>query len=179
MADTLRARPYRLVARSRKRKPPCAPPAIVWLERFSLRDDGQVGTSIGASSVHPPVRPPRPAISWASDADAGATRNSRVLWTVAEVPPGYVVTDVRVGLGTGSETFVGEITLAPINGLATTAVVLLADDPEGTDLGPLFVDSAPAADPAWRPTLLCLRLDVARTDGRVVLGGLRLCLAPI
>jgi hypothetical protein len=179
MADALRVGPYVLVA-GRLAAPPSVGSTIVWLEHFSLRPDERVGASSGPSSPRRPAARRDPMISWASDADIGRTAGARVLRAAAEVPAGYVVTDVRVGFGIASRTFVAQIHLAPVAGPAKTAVVVLGDDPEGSDLGPLFVDSATAAaHPAKRPTLLCLRLDAAGTADRVVVGGLTLCLAPI
>ena len=120
---------------------------IVWLDRLSLV----------ASDVRSPAFGPRPV-------PVGAT---------VEVPPGYLVVDVRVGYAAAAGAFVGELRIVDLAGHRKSALLLLERRRPGDESAPnLFVD-APTA-PVGKRTFLSIRAAVADRADHVAVHGLRL-----
>jgi hypothetical protein len=105
--------------------------------------------------------------------------NKVVLMAVA-VPPGFSVTGVRLGYElTSQESHVSQIRLAQVQDPPKVASVILDDSTDHTDMGPIYVDSAPTSiDPAVGPLLLSLRVKFKSTSDRIAIRGLALRLAP-
>jgi hypothetical protein len=174
MGDIVRIDPAGSVPASGRRPVPSIPGEALWLERFSFLPAG------GSSSSPSPVPSgrdrgdPSASIGWAVSGD-GDDGPVTVMEACCKVPAGYAVTGVDIGLGTGAGTFLARLELAGGQGPAKTAVVLLDERGDSTDLGPVLVDNSTAARTADRdPVVLSLRLEVARSSDRVVVRGLSL-----
>jgi hypothetical protein len=126
---------------------------IIWLDRLSL---------VAHDGGHP--------LSQVADGARAATVGATV-----EVPPGYLVVDVRVGYATAAGGFVGELRVVDLAGHGKSALLLLerreaGDEPAET----VFVD-APTA-PTGKRTYLAIRASVADHTDHVAVRGLRLSL---
>ncbi len=147
---------------------------IVWLDRLSLvAGDGRY-----------PSFGPRVAVIRSIEAEAGAEAQAPVahgeptatVGATVEVPPGYLVVDVRVGYATAAAGFVGELRVVDLRGHRKSALLLLerrhsADDAAAS----VFMDAATA--PTGKRTFLAIRASVAEGADHVAVRGLRLCLS--
>ena len=140
---------------------------IVWLDRLSLAAGARGHPAFGSDSV---VK------------GFGATAGGRdvTVGTTVEVPPGYLVVDVRVGYATAAGTFVGELRIVDLEGARKSALVMLEgrggsdrDEPGGRSDGPppVFFDARTA--PAGERTLLTVRASVTDDTDHVAVRGLR------
>jgi hypothetical protein len=98
--------------------------------------------------------------------------------TTVEVPPGYLVVDVRVGYAMGAGAFAGEVRVADLRGHRKAALVVLGrrNAQEGADRGDevadLFMDAHAA--PAGRRPFLSIHASVADSADHVAVRALRL-----
>jgi hypothetical protein len=102
--------------------------------------------------------------------------------TTVEVPPGYLVVDVRVGYATAAGAFVSELRLSDLGGHRKSALVVLerrGGDDEGRrdDAATLFME--PMTVPTGQRTFLSVQASVADSAGHVAVRGLRLHLTRI
>ena len=135
---------------------------IVWLDRLSL---------VEGRRAHPAYGP-----SAATIGSEGAVGEDDTVRTTVEVPPGYLVVDVRVGYATAAGSFVGELRVVDLGAHRKSALLLLERRPAGDERGaPLFVD-APTA-PTGKRTFLSIRASVTDRADHVAVRGLRLRLA--
>ena len=174
MGDIVRIGPPGFLPAGGRRPVPSAPGEALWLERFSFAPgDGSTSSPSQVGSGRD-RGDPSGAIGWAvsGDGDDGAVS---VMEACCEVPAGYAVTRVDIGLGTGAGTFLARLELAGGQGPAKTAVILLDERCDSTDLGPVLVDNSTAVRTAGRhPVVLSVRLEVAGGSDRVVVRGLSL-----
>ncbi len=146
---------------------------IVWLDRLSLV----------ASDGSYPSFGPRAAVIRSVPAETGAETRAQMadrgraatVGAMVEVPPGYLVVDVRVGYATAAGGFVGELRVVDLVGHRKSALLLLERRHTGDESGQsLFVD--PPTAPTGKRTYLSIRASVADRAGHVAVRGLRLCL---
>ena len=142
---------------------------IVWLDRLSL---------VAGDGSYPPFGP-RTAVIRSPSAEAEGEvavhdRGATVGATV-EVPPGFLVVDVRVGYGTAAGSFVGELHIVDLAGRRKSALLLLERRQAGTEPAPSGFVDAPTA-PAGKRTFLSIRATVADRSDHVAVRGLGLCL---
>jgi hypothetical protein len=109
---------------------------------------------------------------------------NKVVWTGLQVPPGYLVTGVRVCYeSTSQDTYISQIRLAQVQDPPDAALVLLDDDTDLIDTGPICVDSAPpfddTIDPSLGAVLLSLRVYFGDLSDSIVIRGVGLYLEAI
>ena len=141
---------------------------IVWLDRLSL----------AAGDGTYPVCAPHATVIRSAGAEAEVADGERptTVGAAVEVPPGYLVVDVRVGYATAAGSFVGELRVVDLEGHRKSALLLLERRRGGDESGaPLFVD-APTA-PTGKRTFLSIRALVADRADHVSVRGVRLRLA--
>jgi hypothetical protein len=169
--ETLRER---LAGRKRDRD------EIMWLNHFDLlpgdhtvqvtqdSTSSGVGGGLTAAVIHS-----------TTTGEVDASGGNKVVHMGVDVPPGYVITGVRVGYElTSSDTNISQIRLSQVQDPPKTAAVLLDDSTDHTVVGPIFVDSATTSvDPAEGPVLLDLRVKFAATTDKIAVRGVGLHLA--
>ena len=104
---------------------------------------------------------------------------NKVVHMGVEVPPGYLVTGVRVGYElTSPQSYISQIRLAQVQDPPKTAAVLLDDATNHVDVGPIYVDSAETSiDPSEGAILLDLRVNFGDTADRIAVRAVGLHLA--
>lgn len=126
---------------------------IVWSDRLSL---------VAGHGGYP--------ASPVTDGERAAT-----MGTTVEVPPGYLVVDVRVGYATAAGGFVGELRVVDLAGHRKSALLVLDRRPAGDETAEtVFVDAATA--PTGKRTYLSIRAAVADRADHVAVHVLRLSL---
>ena len=142
---------------------------IVWLDRMSLvAGDGRY------PSFGPRAAVMRPASTDDERQVADGDRSSTV-GAIVEVPPGYLVVDVRVGYAMAAGGFVGELRVVDLGGHRKSALLVLERRHAGDEpAAEILVDAKTA--PSGKRTLLSIRASVADRADHVVVRGLRLCL---
>jgi hypothetical protein len=144
---------------------------ILWLDRLSLvARDGRY-RSFGPRAA---VIRSAPAVvdeeHQVPDGDRAATVGAMV-----EVPPGYLVVDLRVGYAAAARGFVSELRIVDLEGHRKSALLLLERSQAGDESAPgIFVDAKTA--PTGKRTFLSVRASVADRADHVSLRALRLCL---
>lgn len=137
---------------------------IVWLDRLSL---------VAGDGRHPSFGPGTADVRSGSVADRERTAT---VGATVEVPPGYLVVDVRVGYAVAAGGFAGELRVVDRCGHRKSALLFLERRPAGDEAPErVFVD-APTAHPG-KPTLLSIRASVAELADHVAVRGLRLSLS--
>jgi hypothetical protein len=146
---------------------------IVWLDSLTLvAGDGNY-----------PSFGPRVAVVRSVPAQGRAAPTERLaqraltatVGATVEVPPGYLVVDVRVGYATAAGGFVGELRIVDLRGHRKSALLLLERRPAPDDpAASLFVDASRA--PAGKRTFLSIRASVPDRAEHVAVRSLTLCL---
>ncbi len=126
---------------------------IVWSDRLSL---------VAGDGGHPSSQ----VAHGAQAATVGAT---------VEVPPGYLVVDVRVGYATAAGGFVGELRVVDLAGHRKSALLVLERRPAGDQTAETVFMDAPTA-PTGKRTYLSIRAAVADHADHVAVRALRLSL---
>ena len=144
---------------------------IVWLDRLSLVTGEGSHRSFG----------PRAAVTRSVGAGADAERHVAdgarpvSVGATVEVPPGYLVVDVRVGYATAAGGLVGELRMVDVGGHRKSALLLLEPGRAGDESAAgIFVDAKTA--PTGKRTFLSIRASVADHAEQVAVRGLRLSL---
>ena len=141
---------------------------IVWLDRLSL---------VATDSSHPSFGPPA-ALVRASEAHEVPGEPMVSVGAKVEIPPGYLVVDVRVGYATAAEGFVCQLRVVDLAGHRKAALFFLGQEQAGDEPAEnLFADERAA--PAERQTFLSVRMAVARSVDHVALRGLSLSLTRV
>jgi hypothetical protein len=93
-----------------------------------------------------------------------------------DVPPNYRITGVRICYETtNSLTYISQIRLAQLQNPPSTALVLLDDATDHTNVGPTCVDStATSIDPSTGAVSLSLRVNFANVLDKIVIRGIGL-----
>ena len=135
---------------------------IVWLDHLSL---------VTGDGSYPSFGPRTAVIGSEVGADGGraATVGARV-----EVPPGHLVTDVRVGYALAARGFAGALRFVDLSGQRRSALLLL--EPAGDEAADSAFVDAPV-NPHGTRTFLSIRASVAERADQVAVRGLRLCLS--
>ncbi len=150
---------------------------LMWINHFELLPgDSSVTTSFDAVSSGVGGGLTGLVITSTTTGEIAASGGNKVVHMAVEVPPGYVVNGVRVGYElTSQSSFISEIRLAQVQDPPATALVLLDDATDQTDIGPKDVDSATTSiDAAAGPLLLSLRTNFGNTSDRIVVRSLGL-----
>ncbi len=150
---------------------------LMWINHFALLPgDDSVKTSYNAVTSGVGGGLTGLVISSTTTGEVGASGGNKVVHMAVEVPPGYTVNGVRVGYElTSSSSFISQIRLAQVQDPPKTAIVLLDDGTDHTDVGPEDVDSASTSiDAAAGPLLLSLRTNFGNTSDRIVVRSLGL-----
>jgi len=153
---------------------------LMWINHFALLPgDDSLKTSFNAVNSGVGGGLTGLVITSTTTGDVATNGGNKVVHMAVEVPPGYVVHGVRVGYElTSSSSFISQIRLAQVQDPPNTAIVLLDDGTDHTDIGPEDVDSASTSiDAAEGPLLLSLRTNFADTSDRIVIRALGLHLA--
>ena len=144
---------------------------IVWLDRLSLVANDGTYPSFGPRAAVIRSAPIGPYDGrQVADGDRPTTVGAMV-----EVPPGYLVVDVRVGYATAAGGFVGELRIVDLGGHRKSALLLLERRQAGDEsAAEVFVDAETA--PTGKRTFLSIRASVADRTDHAEVSGLRLCL---
>lgn len=126
---------------------------IVWLDRLSL---------VASYRGHPLPEVPHGERT----ATVGAT---------VEVPPGFLVVDVRIGYATAAGAFVGELRFVDLEGQRTSALLLLERSPAGDEPAESLFVAAPTT-PTGERSFLSVRASVTDSAEHVAVRRLQLCL---
>ena len=150
---------------------------LMWINHFELLPgDTSVKTSFDAVSSGVGGGLTGLVITSTTTGEVAASGSNKVVHMAVEVPPGYIVHGVRVGYElTSRSSFISQIRLAQVQDPPATAIVLLDDGTDQTDVGPKDVDSASTSiDAAAGPLLLSLRTNFGSTSDRIVVRSLGL-----
>lgn len=150
---------------------------LMWINHFELLPgDESVKTSFDAVTSGVGGGLTGLVITSTTTGEVAASGGNKVVHMAVEVPPGYIVHGVRVGYElTSSSSFISQIRLAQVQDPPATAIVLLDDGTDQTDVGPKDVDSASTSiDAAAGPLLLSLRTNFGSTSDRIVVRSLGL-----
>lgn len=139
----------------------------VWLS-FNSTDSG-VGGGLSGLIIHSTTL-----------GDTAIEIGDKVVEKGLQVPPGFLVKGVRVCYElSNSRSFITQIRLAQLQNPPSTAVVMLDDATDLTDIGPVCVDSAPTTvDPNQGAVRMGLRVNFGDTSDKIVLLGVGLNLEP-
>jgi hypothetical protein len=144
---------------------------LLWLNHFDLLPgDDSVQTSHNAVSSGVGGGLTGLVITSTTKGDEAEGGGNKVVHMAVAVPPGYLVTGVRVGYElTSSNTHITQIRLAQVQDPPDSATVLLDDATAQTNPGPIHVDSSSARiDPRDGALLLSLRVNFDDTADRIV-----------
>jgi hypothetical protein len=150
---------------------------LMWINHFELLPgDDSVKTSFNAVNSGVGGGLTGLVITSTTTGEIATGGGNKVVHMAIEVPPGYVVNGVRVGYElTNSASFISQIRLAQVQDPPKSALVLLDDGTDQTDVGPKDVDSASTSiDAAAGPLLLSLRVNFGSTADRIVVRSLGL-----
>jgi len=121
-------------------------------------------------------------INSSTTGDEAEGGGNKVVQKALLVPPGFLVNGVRVCYElTSEESFISQIRLAQVQDPPADALVLLDDETDLTNQGPVCVDSMLSAepiDPVAGPLLLSLSVNFADTADTIVVRGVGLNLVP-
>ncbi len=162
MTDALRASTGNFVRRTTAPGRDRPGVGIVWLDRVSLvAGPGGYWGSARSTVI--------------DQADWGEHGTDDTVRTTVEVPPGYLVVDVRVGYATAAGAFVGELRVADLQGDRKSALVVLDRGNAhegGDDVANRFTDAGAA--PTGQRTFISIAASVADSADHVAVRGLRL-----
>ena len=150
---------------------------LMWINHFALLPgDSSVQTSFNAVNSGVGGGLTGLVITSTTTGEIAAGGGNKVVHMAIEVPPGYIVNAVRVGYElTSRASFISQIRLAQVQDPPQTAIVLLDDGTDHTNIGPADVDSATTAiDAAAGPLLLSLRTNFGDTSDKIAIRALGL-----
>jgi hypothetical protein len=150
---------------------------LMWINHFALLPgDDSIKTSFNAVTSGVGGGLTGLVITSTTTGEIGTSGGNKVVHMAVEVPPGYMVNGVRIGYElTGPASFISQIRLAQVQDPPQTAIVLLDDGTDQTDVGPTDVDSElTSVDPAAGPLLLSLRTNFGDTADKIVVRSLGL-----
>src|SRR5437588_8560402 len=144
---------------------------LLWLNHLDLRPgDPSVTTSFDWIQTHGLV------VNSSTTGDTAPGGGNKVVATGIEVPPGWLVTGVRVCYQlSNARTHIDQIRLAQTQHPPGTQLVILDDPTAHSALGPVCVDSQPTSvDPAHGAIMLSLRLAFGDTGDGITIRALGL-----
>jgi hypothetical protein len=151
---------------------------VMWINHFALAPartglmvaHDAVGTGLSGLVVSPRTAAPR------------VTGDGYVLETGLEVPPGFFLRGIRIGLEASSaECCLSLIRLSQVNDPPTSAILLCEDDRKHRAVGAVAIEAeGTPADPRLGPVLLTLGFTFGDPGGWVVIRavGMRLSRSP-
>lgn len=154
---------------------------VLWLNHFDLLPgDASVQTSYHAVTSGVGGGLTGLVVASTTTGDLAEGGGNKVVHMAAAVPPGHLVTGVRVGYELSSpNSYISQIRLAQVDDPPGSATVVLDDGTAQTDPGPVHVNSSAARfDPGDGALLLSLRVNFADTADRIVVRSLGLHLVP-
>ena len=158
--------------------PPIGPPppvgTIMWIDHFGLQPgDATVQTSAQGTTPAGFGFAGLVVTSTTTGEVSPATGSRKVVHRALEVPPGYTVKGVRVCYElSNSRTFISRIGLAQVANPPTAATVVLDDDTDRTNLGPICIDSAETTVATTSGSiLLSLQLNFGDIGDSIVIRG--------
>jgi hypothetical protein len=159
------------------------PATIMWINHLDLLPgDPSVLTSFNAISSGVGSGLSGLVIQSTTLGDTALSGGNKVVETGLQVPPGYLITGVRVCYQLSNfRSFITQIRLAQVQDPPSSAVVLLDDGTDQFNPGPICVDSQPTSiDPRAGAVRLDFRINFGGQGDRIVIRavGLRLQLTP-
>lgn len=106
--------------------------------------------------------------------DTSPQGGNKVVQTALEIPPGHLIMGVRVCFElSNNRSFITQIRLEQVQDPPSTAVVLMDDGTDLTNIGPVCVNSqSTSVDPTQGAVLLSLRVNFGDTSDKIVIRGL-------
>ncbi len=157
-------------------------PALVWINHVALvsGDTNVVSTTFNSTTSGVGGGLAGLVIHSTTTGDTDSFGGNKVVWRALEVPPHFLIKSVRVCYElTSSGSFITQIRLAQVQDPPKSALVLLDDGTDLTNMGPVCVDSASTSvDPSLGAVLLDLRVNFGNTADKIVIRGLGLHLQP-
>ena len=154
-------------------------PIIMWINHLSLLPgDPSVKTSYNAVNSGVGGGLTGLVIESTTTGDQAQGGGNKVVQKALDVPPGYLITGVRVGYENSNvRSFITQVRLAQVQNPPGSATVLLDDPAHLNAAGPTYHNTvATSIDPAKGPLLLDLRVNFGNTSDRIVVRGLGLLL---
>ena len=152
---------------------------VVWLDHYALLpgdDTVQVTHASTSSGVGGGLS--ALVVRSTTTGEVDGMGGNKVVHMAVQVPPRHSVVGVRVGYElTNSRSHISQIRLAQVQDPPKTALVLLDDGTDQTDMGPVYVDSTETSiDPSDGPLILSLRVNFGDTADRIAIRGVGLVL---
>jgi hypothetical protein len=154
---------------------------VLWINHLALlAGDSSVKTSFNAVSSGVGGGLSGLIIQSTTVGDTASGGGNKVVEAGLQVPPGYLVSGVRVCYElSNARSFITQIRLAQLQNPPSSAVVKLDDGTDQTNAGPVCVNSqATSVDPAAGEVLLSLRVNFRNTADRIVVRGVGLLMTP-
>jgi hypothetical protein len=154
---------------------------IMWIDPLDfLAGDSSVNTSFNAVSSGVGGGLSGLIIQSTTTGDTGSSGGNKVVEKGIQVPPGYLLTGVRVCYQlANARSFITQIRLAQVQNPPSSATVLLDDATDQTNAGPVCVNSQPTSiDPGIGGVLLSFRVNFGDTSDRIVVRAVGLQLVP-
>jgi hypothetical protein len=154
---------------------------IMWIDPLDfLAGDSSVNTSFNAVSSGVGGGLSGLIIQSTTTGDTGSSGGNKVVEKGIQVPPGYLLTGVRVCYQlANARSFITQIRLAQVQNPPSSATVLLDDATDQTNAGPVCVNSQPTSiDPGIGGVLLSFRVNFGDTSDRIVVRAVGLHLEP-
>ena len=155
---------------------------VMWINHFDLLPgDPSVKTSFNAISSGVGGGLTGLVIQSSTLGEIAPSGGNKVVHMGLQVPPGYLITGVRVCYELSSKrSFISQIRLAQVQNPPTVAGVILDDPTDLTNPGPVCLNSSSTSvDPVVGEVLLSLRVNFGNTGDRIVVRALGLILASI
>ena len=150
---------------------------VVWLDHYALLpgdDTVQVTHASTSSGVGGGLS--ALVIRSTTTGEVDGMGGNKVVHMAVQVPPGHSVVGVRLGYElTDPRSHISQIRLSQVQDPPKTALVLLDDGTDHTDVGPIYVDSTETSiDPSEGPLILSLRVNFGNTADRIAVRGVGL-----
>jgi len=154
---------------------------VMWIDHFSLLPgDPSVQTSFNAVSSGVGGGLTGLVIQSTTTGETATGGGDKVVQTALQIPPGLIVTRVRVCYElTSANSFISNIQLAQVQNPPSQALVNLDDPTNLTTVGPVCVESASTAlNPQDGAVLLKFQVNFGSTADKIVIRGVALIVAP-
>jgi hypothetical protein len=150
---------------------------LMWINHFALLPgDPSIHTSFNAVNSGVGGGLTGLVVASTTTGEIASGGGNKVVHMAVEVPPGFIVNGVRVGYElTSRSSFISQIRLAQVQDPPQSAIVLLDDGTDHTNVGPIEVDSATTSiDAAAGPLLISLRTKFGSTSDKIAIRALGL-----
>jgi hypothetical protein len=153
------------------------PTFVMWVNHLDfLPGDATVITSFNSTSSGVGSGLSGLVIQSTTPGEAGLSGSRKVIETGLQVPPGYLVTGVRICYqATSFASFVTQVRLAQLQDPPNSAIVILDDGTDQLNPGPICVNSQPTtADPRLGALRLSIGFNFGNLSDRIVIRGVSL-----